>query len=127
MVLVVKKPPANAGDVKDTGSIPELGISPGGGHGNPLQYSSMENPMDRGAWWVQWVAKSRTRLKQLGFACTHWEDEIFRIGTLQVLCGLQFVLVFGGDNRPQLCVADMRPEKGETIFKQNCPVLLGRM
>ena len=63
MVLVVKKPPADAGDVRDAGSIPELGISPGGGHGNPLQYSSMENPMDRGAWWVQWVAKSRTRLK----------------------------------------------------------------
>ena len=104
MVLVVKKPPADAGDVRDAGSIPELGISPGGGHGNPLQYSSMENPMDRGAWWVQWVAKSRTRLKRLGFACTHWEDESFRIGTLQVLCGLQFVLVFGGDNRPQLCV-----------------------
>ena len=54
----------NAGD---TGSIPGLGISPGGGHGNPLQCSCMENPMDRGAWQaaVQWVTKSWTWLKQL--------------------------------------------------------------
>ena len=44
---MVKNPPANAGDV---GSIPGLGRSPGGGHGNPLQYSCLENPMDRGAW-----------------------------------------------------------------------------
>ena len=53
---VVKIPPANAGDV---GSIPGWGRSPGGGHGNPLQYSCLENPMDRGAWWatVHRVAK----------------------------------------------------------------------
>ena len=49
MVLVVKNPPVNAGDVRDAGSVPELGRSPGGGHGNPLQYSCLENPMDRGA------------------------------------------------------------------------------
>ena len=49
VVLVVKNPPANAGDVKDTGSTPRLGRSPGGGHGNPLQYSCRENLMDRGA------------------------------------------------------------------------------
>ena len=60
MVLVVKNLPANAGDVRDVGSVPGLGISLGGGHGNPLQYSCLENPKDRGAWWVQWVAKSRT-------------------------------------------------------------------
>ena len=52
MALVVKNPPASAGDVKDAGSIPGLGRSPGGGSGNPLQYSSLENPMDRGAWWA---------------------------------------------------------------------------
>ena len=47
------------------GSIPGLGRSLGGGHGNPLQYSCLENPMDRGAWWatVHWVTESRTRLK----------------------------------------------------------------
>ena len=49
-------------NVGDLGSIPELGRSPGGGHGNPLQYFCLENPMDRGAWWaiVHSVAKSRT-------------------------------------------------------------------
>ena len=50
LALVVKNPPANAGDLRDTGSIPGSGRSPEGGHGNPLQYSHMENPMDRGAW-----------------------------------------------------------------------------
>ena len=47
---MVKNPPANAGGVRDVGLVPELGRSPGGGHGNPLQYSSLENPMDRGTW-----------------------------------------------------------------------------
>ena len=46
---MVKYPTANAGDARDAGSIPGLGRSPGGGHGNPLQYSRLENPMDRGA------------------------------------------------------------------------------
>ena len=50
VMLVVKNPPANAGDVRDVGSICGLGRSPGGGRGNPLQYSCLENPMDRGAW-----------------------------------------------------------------------------
>ena len=49
VALVVKNPPANAGDVRDVDLIPELGKSPGGGHGNPMQYSCLENPMDRGA------------------------------------------------------------------------------
>ena len=48
VVLVVKNPPANAGDTGDPGSIPESGRSPGGGNGNPLQYSCLENPMNRG-------------------------------------------------------------------------------
>ena len=52
MVLVVKNPPANAGHIRDVGLIPELGRSSGGGHGNPLQYSCLENSMDRGAWWA---------------------------------------------------------------------------
>ena len=49
MALVVKSLPANAGDLKDLGSIPGLGRSPEAGHGNSLQYSCLENPMDRGA------------------------------------------------------------------------------
>ena len=58
---------ANAGDLRDSGLIPGSGRSPGKGHGNPLQYSHLGNPMDRGAWQatVYGVAKSQTRLKQL--------------------------------------------------------------
>ena len=48
VVLVVKNLPASAGDIRDVGSIPGWGRSPGGGHGNSLQYSCLENPMDRG-------------------------------------------------------------------------------
>ena len=64
VVLVVKNPAANAGDAGDTGLIPGSGRSPGGGHGSPLQYSCLENPMHRGACWaiVHGVAKSQTRL-----------------------------------------------------------------
>ena len=59
---VVKNLPASARDIRDVGSTPGLGRSPGGGHGNPLQYSCLENPMDRGAWQatVHTVAKSGT-------------------------------------------------------------------
>ena len=51
-MLVVKNPLANAGDIRDMGSIPVSGISPGEGNGNPLQYTCLENPADRGAWWA---------------------------------------------------------------------------
>ena len=50
MVLVVKNPPANAGDIRDEGLIPGSGRFPEGGYGHPLRYSCLENPMDRGAW-----------------------------------------------------------------------------
>ena len=80
MMLVVKNSPANAGDV---GLTPGLGRCPGGGHGNPLQYSCLVNPVDRGAWWATFhrVAKSRTWLRRfnmhahlrqkVGGACSH--------------------------------------------------------
>ena len=60
MALGVKNLPANAGDISNTGSVPGLGRFPGGGHGNPLQYSCLEHSMDRGAWWatVHGVAES---------------------------------------------------------------------
>ena len=62
MALVVKNPPANAGDIRDLGSIPGLGRSPGEVFGNPFQYSCQEDPMDRGAWQaaVHGIAKSWT-------------------------------------------------------------------
>ena len=67
MALVVKNPPANEGDIRDAGSIPEMERFPGEGHGNPLQYSCLENHVNSGAWkaTVHRVAKSQTRLKQL--------------------------------------------------------------
>ena len=74
--LVVKNPLATAGDIRDMGSIPGLGRSPGGGHGNLLQYSCLKNPMDRGSLGGGWatghrVAQSRTQQKQLS---THTHD-----------------------------------------------------
>ena len=67
MALVVKNLPANAGDIRDMGLIPGSGRSLGGGHGKSLQYSFLENPVDRGAWWssVHRVAQSWTHLKWL--------------------------------------------------------------
>ena len=62
VVLVIKKPPDDAGDAKDAGSIPGWGRSPGEGNANPLKYSCLEHPMARGAWWalVQRVTKGQT-------------------------------------------------------------------
>ena len=69
---VVKNPPANAGDVRDEGSIPRSGRSPGEGHGSPFQYFCLENPVDKGVWLatVHRISKCWTRLKQLSiYAC----------------------------------------------------------
>ena len=65
VTLVVKNPLANAGDIGAAGLIPGLERSPGGDNGNPLQYSCLENPMDRGAWQVtvHKVAENWTQLK----------------------------------------------------------------
>ena len=62
---MVKNLPADAGDLRDEGSVPGLGRSSEGGHGNPLQYFRLESPMDRGAWWatVHGVTKSQKQLK----------------------------------------------------------------
>ena len=72
MALVVKNPPADAGDIRDPSSIPGLGRSLGEGHGDPFQYSCLENPMNRGAWraTAHRVAQSQTQLKRLS---TLWE------------------------------------------------------
>ena len=58
---MVKNPPANAGDTRDVGLIPGWGSSPGVGNGNPLQFSCLENPMDRGAWWATVQELQRVR------------------------------------------------------------------
>ena len=73
VALVLKNPSASAGDVRDMGLIPGWGRSPGGGHGNPFQYSCLKHPMDWGAWWatVHSIAKNQTWLKRLS---THWYD-----------------------------------------------------
>ena len=95
-VLVVKNLPAIAGDVRDTGWIPRSGRSPGGGHGNPLQYSCLGNPMDRGACWATThrVAKSQTRLKGLGTACG-------RTGFLRDVCPSLFNIGDAGQQQKE--------------------------
>ena len=80
-VVLVKNPPANAGDLRDVGSIPGVGICPGGRHGNPLQYSCLENLMGRGHWQatVHGVIKSQTRLKGLSkHSQRNFLEEMFR-------------------------------------------------
>ena len=75
---MVKNAPANAADAADAGLISELGRSTGEGKGNPLQYSYLENPMDRGAWWatVHRAAKSQT-LTDGSHTCTHKKGMAF--------------------------------------------------
>ena len=72
MVLVVKNPPVDVGDIRDEGSIPESGRCPGRGYGNPLQYSCLENPMNRGSWQtiIHRVTKRKSwsRLKRLNMS-----------------------------------------------------------
>ena len=78
-MLVVKNPPANAGDARDAGLIPGLGRSPEGGNGNPLLYSCLENSLGRGAWWatVHGATKSQTSL-------SNWAHTYISITTTEV-------------------------------------------
>ena len=83
---MVKSLPANAGDIRDVGSVPGSAGSPGGRRGSPLQNARLENPRDRGAWWaaVRSVPKSRTRLKPLGTHAhtgvySHFMDEVANV------------------------------------------------
>ena len=78
MTLVVKNPPANAGDTRDKGSIPGLGTSLGIGYGNPLQYSCLETSMNRGTWWAtdHGIAKSQTGPSTHTHTHTHEEFAI---------------------------------------------------
>ena len=85
---LVKNPLVNSGDIKDVGLIPGFGRFPGGGHGNPLQYSCLENPKNRGFWQatVHGVTKSRTWLNQL-----HYKME-FRNTLTWILRGKMIIL-----------------------------------
>ena len=80
---MVKNLPASAGDMRDADSIPGSRRSPGGGHDNPLQYSCLENPMDRGAWQatVYRVAKSQTSLKQLSMHTRYYKPSSYLLTT----------------------------------------------
>ena len=71
VVLVVKNPPANAGDARDAGSMPGSTRAPGEGHGNPLQYPCLENPMDRGAWRATVHGVSKSPTKDMTEAASH--------------------------------------------------------
>ena len=86
VMLMVKKLPANA-EVRDVDCVPGLGRCPGGGHGNPLQYSCLENLLDRRSWWaiVHRVSKSQTSLKRLS-RHAHMKVEMFPRIFLE-LCG----------------------------------------
>ena len=94
----------NAGDITNVGLIPGLGRSLGGGHGNQLQYSFLENPMDRGIWWatVLRVAQSQTRLRQSSMhAWMDVWDERFPLCWLSLECGLRCsgcISRLGGDS-----------------------------
>ena len=96
VVLMVKNPPTNAGDTRDKGSIPASERSPGEGHGNPLPYSCLENPMDRGAWRATGHrgAKSQTWLKW--HVHTHYKiwfvgkiDHVWKISSFIALVAFQ--------------------------------------
>ena len=96
MAIVVKTPPASAGDIIDVSSIPGSGRSPGGGHSNPLQYSCLENPMDRGNWqaaicgvskswtWLKWLSVQHGRMDSVWAS---WSDEVrFNLTSLFTSC-----------------------------------------
>ena len=86
---LVENLPANAGDARDTGSIPGSGRPPGGGHGNPLQYSYLKYPMDRGAWraTVHRVIKSWAQLSSLA----HCNNYIYKIYKLNIYIYVSFI------------------------------------
>ena len=118
-VIVAKNPLASAGDTRDRGLIAWSGRSLGGEHSSPLQYSGLENPMDRGAWWatVQRVAESRKRLMRLSIhAAEHgFELRFHHLLTAYFISGKLLDLL-----QPQLphwC-------PGNKVLPQNLPILL---
>ena len=111
VALVVKNLPANEGDIRDMGSIPRSRRVPEGGPDNPLQYSCLENSMDRGVWWVMVhrAAKSWTRLKWLSMHAV-W---LVQMGFLSLKLKRQARWWRWGENG--LCLLlQMNPEWGES-------------
>ena len=125
VVLVVKNPLANAGEVRDVGSIPGSGSSPGRGHDNPLQYACLENPMDREAWraMIHRVAKSQTGLKQLNTYA--WIHPVHHLATRSLGEGIaeaeRCQQHFGTQKMDEWVVPTQqaRREKIKTILPQN--------
>jgi len=129
VALVVKNLPANAGDIRDSGSIPESGRSPGGGHGNPLQYSCLENPMGRGAWWatLHGVTKSRTRLKRLStHGCLGIIRKLGRFFTFFNKQFLEFHLIGKSDWYQSICEVLEWSVQFSSVA-QSCPTLCDPM
>ena len=127
LVLVVKNLPANAGDARDTGLNPLLGRYLGVGHGNPLQYSYLEIPLDRGAWWatVHRVTQSWTWLKQLSMhACFTMFPWCFRklCGNLELMCNS---VIFPTSNNKKLALVGIF-HVDHLTFKSRLLVLNGK-
>ena len=111
VALVVKNPPANSGDIRDTGSIPSSGRSPGGGDGNPLQYSCLKNHMDRGAWRVivHRAAKSRTQLKLRNMYTSTYTKKVF-VAYLKFKFNWASYFLFAKSSNPtSLQLEELRP------------------
>ena len=106
---VLKNPPANAGDTGDAGSIPGQGRSPGGGNHNLLQYSCLENHMERGVWWAtaHRVAKKLDMTEATEHACMHTPSTLLKFPTLAVLLPFHQMVL--------LC-AFLRPWKPSGMF-----------
>ena len=86
VILVVKSPPASAGDIRDTGSVPGLERSPGGRHGSPLQYSCLGNPWTEEPVGLQSLRSQRIKHDQRDFACVRWRIAVFALLLLRHKC-----------------------------------------
>ena len=108
VVPLIKNLPGNARVFKDAGSVRGLGISPGGGRGNPLQYSCLENPMDRGAWWAHDWSDSTHGCSLV----SSWNEEVTekKLLAFSVFCGNQKETAFEVELPRQA-----RPMKGKKL------------